>query len=60
MVILVQPGTEEIVNGICFVEEFGTSGTGNGNFDTPLGIALDTTNDLLFVADSDNDRSSSI
>ena len=38
------------------VEEFGTSGTGNGNFDTPLGIALDTTNDLLFVADSDNDR----
>ena len=49
-------GTEEIVNGVCFVEEFGTSGTGNGNFDTPLGIALDTTNDLLFVADSDNDR----
>ena len=49
-------GTEEIVNGVCFVEEFGSSGTANGNFDTPLGIALDTTNDLLFVADSDNDR----
>ncbi len=48
--------TEEIVDGVCFVEEFGSSGTGNGNFDTPLGIALDTTNDLLFVADSDNDR----
>ena len=49
-------GTEEIVNGVCFVERFGSSGTGNGKFDTPLGIALDTTNDLLFVADSDNDR----
>ena len=48
--------TDEIVDGVCFVEEFGSSGTGDGNFDTPLGIALDTTNDLLFVADSDNDR----
>ncbi|QLH05499.1 hypothetical protein C5F49_01130 [Nitrosopumilus oxyclinae] len=48
--------TEEVVDGVCFVEEFGSSGTGNGDFDTPLGIALDTTNDLLLVADSDNDR----
>jgi len=49
-------GTQEIVDGVCFVEEFGSAGTGNGKFDTPMGIALDTTNDLLFVADSDNDR----
>jgi DNA-binding beta-propeller fold protein YncE len=49
-------GTDEIVNGVCYVEEFGTAGTGNGQFDSPMGIALDTTNDLLFVADSDNDR----
>ena len=48
--------TEEIINGVCFVEEFGSTGTGNGEFDTPMGIALDTTNDLLFIADSDNDR----
>ncbi|MGY5144310.1 MAG: fibronectin type III domain-containing protein, partial [Candidatus Nitrosopumilus sp. bin_32a] len=49
-------GTDEIINGVCFVEEFGTSGTGDGQFDTPIGIALDTINDLLVVADSDNDR----
>ena len=49
-------GTDEVVDGVCFVEEFGTTGTGNGQFDTPIGIALDTNNDLLFVADSDNDR----
>ncbi len=48
--------TQEIVDGVCFVEEFGSAGTRNGKFDTPMGIALDTTNDLLFVADSDNDR----
>ncbi|MCV0401062.1 MAG: fibronectin type III domain-containing protein [Nitrosopumilus sp.] len=49
-------GTDEVVDGVCFVEEFGSSGTGNGQFNTPMGIALDTTNDLLLVADSDNDR----
>ena len=49
-------GTEEIVEGVCYVEEFGSKGEGDGEFDSPMGIALDTTNDLLFVADSGNDR----
>ena len=49
-------GTKEVINGVCFVEEFGSTGSGDGKFDTPLGIALDTTNDLLYVADSENDR----
>ncbi len=49
-------GTEEMVNGVCFVEEFGSRGSGDGEFNSPMGIALDKTNNLLFVADTDNDR----
>ena len=48
--------TDEIVDGVCFVGEFGTTGTADGQFDSPLGIALDNSNDLLYVADSKNDR----
>jgi len=49
-------GTEEIVDGVCFVEEFGDTGSGDGEFKSPMGIAIDKTNNLLFVADSQNDR----
>jgi len=49
-------GTIEITNGVCFVEEFGSSGSGNGDFNSPSGLALDASNDLLYVADTNNDR----
>jgi len=49
-------GTQEIVDGVCYVEEIGSTGSGNGNFNTPIGVAHDSINDLLIVADSDNDR----
>jgi len=41
---------------VCFVDEFGTSGDGDGEFDLPSGLALDTSTDYLYVADSDNNR----
>ena len=49
-------GTDEIENGVCFVEEFGSSGTADGRFSSPGGLALDKSNDLLYVADTKNDR----
>ena len=49
-------GTDEVVDGVCFVEEFGTAGSDEGEFDEPTGLAYDTVNDLLYVADTDNDR----
>jgi DNA-binding beta-propeller fold protein YncE len=47
---------EYLANDICFVDEFGAKGTGDGEFDTPTALVLDTENDLLYVADSGNDR----
>ncbi len=49
-------GTSEIVDGVCFIEKFGSAGTSDGKFDSPSGLALDTTNGLLYVADTDNNR----
>ena len=48
--------TDEVIDGVCFVDKFGSSGSSDGKFDSPTGLALDTTNDLLYVADTDNDR----
>ena len=49
-------GTDEIIDGVCFVEEFGSSGSTDGKFNSPSGLALDEDNDLLYVADTDNNR----
>ena len=50
------PRADEIIDGVCFIEEFGSEGTGNGKFNTPIGITLDSRGEKLYVADSGNDR----
>jgi len=42
--------------GPSFSLEFGSSGTDDGEFNFPSGLALDTGANLLYVIDSDNDR----
>ena len=49
-------GTDEIINGVCFVEEFGSSGSTDGKFNSPSGLAIDEDNGMLYVADTDNHR----
>jgi DNA-binding beta-propeller fold protein YncE len=49
------PGTTQIVAGVCFVTKWGTEGSGNGQFDGPRGVAIDSLGNI-FVADSQNDR----
>ena len=49
-------GTDEVIDGVCFVEDFGSSGSGDGKFNSPTGIAFDEDNELLYVADRDNNR----
>ena len=50
-------GTEEVVNDeVCFVDDFGSSGNGEGKFDEPSGLAFDEDNNLLYVADTENNQ----
>jgi DNA-binding beta-propeller fold protein YncE len=48
-------GTTQIVTGVCFVTKWGTKGSGDGQFDLPTSIALDSSGNL-FVSDFRNDR----
>ena len=41
---------------LCFITKWGSSGTGDGQFDRARGIALDPANDRVYVADSQNNR----
>lgn len=51
------PGTDELVNDeVCFVGSFGSSGSSDGKFDEPSGLAFDAADHLLYVADTENDR----
>jgi len=49
-------GSDEVADDVCFVDEFGGSGNGEGEFDLPSGLALNTDNDMLYVADTDNNQ----
>ncbi|MDX1441516.1 MAG: fibronectin type III domain-containing protein, partial [Nitrosopumilaceae archaeon] len=51
-----QNDDEYLTDDVCFVDEFGGSGNGEGEFDLPMGLALHTEDDLLYVADSDNNQ----
>ena len=46
----------KIIDGVCLVEKFGSSGSTDGKFDSPSGLALYPSNNLLYVADTDNNR----
>ena len=41
-VIVINNDDEYLANDICFVDEFGDKGTGDGEFDSPTALVLDT------------------
>jgi sugar lactone lactonase YvrE len=49
-------GSNELADNICFVDEFGEVGDEKGEFKSPSGLTLDVANDILYIADTDNER----
>jgi len=47
---------DDLAKKVCFVDEFGGKGNGEGEFDEPSGLSLDTGSDMLYVADTDNNQ----
>lgn len=45
----------DVIDRLVQKNEWGSAGTGNGQFDMPMGLAVDRTG-KVYVADSDNDR----
>jgi subtilisin len=46
-------GTTQVVAGVCFVTKWGSTGSGNGKFNGPHGIAVDSASNV-FVVDTPN------
>jgi titin len=49
-------GNDELANDICFEDEFGKLGDEDGEFEKLSALVLDPSDDLLYIADSGNNR----
>jgi sugar lactone lactonase YvrE len=47
-------GTTEVQTGVCFVKEWGESGSSDGQFKRPADIS--TSNEIIYVVDANNNR----
>ena len=48
--------TTQITLGVCFITKWGNWGSGNGQFRVPIDLAIDSSNDQVYVVDSQNHR----
>ena len=58
-VLILDNGNNRIVvvdRNNSFVTEFGSVGAGDGQFSSPLGIGIDSSNDKVYIADTGNNR----